>query len=50
MMGIIRFSLSELNRNKMKNVFLFIATLMFGHFAKAQSVSEKKQQKLPFHK
>ena len=26
----------------MKNVFLFIVTLMFGHFVQAQSVNEKK--------
>ena len=38
----IRFSLSESNRNRMKTIFLYIAILLFGHLATAQSVNEKK--------
>lgn len=36
------FSLLELNRNKMRTIFLFIAILMFGHSVLAQSANEKK--------
>ncbi|QBZ97757.1 hypothetical protein GS03_01255 [Flavobacterium sangjuense] len=36
------FSLLELNRNKMRTIYLFIATLMFGHTVLAQSANDKK--------
>ncbi len=37
-----RFSSLESSRNNMKTIFLFIAVIMFGHLAQAQSMNEKK--------
>jgi len=37
-----RSSLSESNKNKMKTIFLYIAALLFGYCAKAQSVNQKQ--------